>query len=662
MTRIRNSLSLKLVIGFILLGTLICASTAAISYIKYKQAAETQYNDTAYRIAAVGLSYIDGDDIERYLETGETDDRYETMAAYLSKLRRDMKANYIYVARLDGIDLTYVYDVDHPDDNLPPFVLGDKGQINPAFREEAEAILTTGARSDNYFYSHSMFGYNTSAIVPVYNSQDDIVAILGVEVAMETLQSMLAQFIVFTVLASAVIIAVFIAIYLRYLRKHLVRPIRLMTDEAESFIESETRISERLKSIATGDEIEHLAQAIYRMEVDINLYIDNITAITAEKERIDVELGVATRIQTSMLPCTFPAFPDRSEFDICAAMKPAKEVGGDFYDFFMPDDRHLVVVIADVSGKGIPAALFMVVTKTLIKNGAMAGQKPEDIFTSVNQQLCENNDAMMFVTAWMGVLNIATGTLTYVNAGHEPPLLRQGDASVTPLKSKPGFVLGGLEDIAYGSETITLMPGDSLFLYTDGVTEATNAELNLYGEKRLRETLDSTGPDSPNKMLEEVSRDIGRFVGDAPQFDDITMLAVTFQEAERRSLTVDASLDRSEEVTGFIEAALAAFPDPVIRHFQIAADEIFSNIVNYSNTEKVSISCRTAEGQAELTFSDSGDPYDPLQQPDPDVTLAVDEREIGGLGVFIARKLMDSVSYKYKDGQNHLTVRKRIKP
>lgn len=224
MKKNKRRLSNKLVIGFVLLGILICAASVTISYVKYKAAVEKQYNDMAYRIAAVGVSYVNGDDVESYLETGQTDEAYKTMGTYLSALRSNMNANYIYIARLQGIDLTYVYDADNPDDSYPPFVLGDTGTINPDFEQEAYEIVTKGVRADNYFYSKSQFGYNTSAIVPVYNSDHEIVAILGVEIAMETLQNMLLEFILFTFMASAALIAVFIALYLHYLRRSVVTP------------------------------------------------------------------------------------------------------------------------------------------------------------------------------------------------------------------------------------------------------------------------------------------------------------------------------------------------------------------------------------------------------------------------------------------------------
>ena len=524
--RFALKLSHKLTIGFVLLGIIICSTSCTIGYIKYKTVIEKLYNDTAYQIADVALSYINGDDIERYLLTGETDESYETMGAQISRLRTSMKANYIYIAKLEGVDLTYIYDADNQEDAYPPYVLGDTGQINPEFEEDAKIIINTGERVDNYFYSHSQFGYNTSAIVPIYNSKNEIVAILGTEIAMKKLQDTLFEYVLYAVIISTALTALFIACYLMYLHRRVVAPIKLITAEADNFIKRETKISEKLDKVKTNDEIELLATSIKKMEIDIKDYIENLTKVTTEKERIGAELNVATQIQASMLPCIFPAFPEKDEFDIYATMQPAKEVGGDFYDFFLIDNNHLAVVIADVSGKGVPAALFMVIAKTLIKNQVQAGHTPAEVFTMVNAQLCENNEAGMFVTAWMGVYEITTGEFTYVNAGHNPPLIKKGDSKYEYLKSRPGFVLGGMEDIRYTQYDIQLAAGDELYLYTDGVTEATDALNELYGDERLQNLVNDNIDVTPSELLTAVRKDIEAFVKEAPQFDDITMLAL----------------------------------------------------------------------------------------------------------------------------------------
>lgn len=250
-----------------------------------------------------------------------------------------------------------------------------------------------------------------------------------------------------------------------------------------------------------------------------------------ERQRISAELNVATHIQADMLPRIFPAFPERPEFDIFATMNPAKEVGGDFYDFFMIDERHLAIVIADVSGKGVPAALFMVIGKTLIKDHTKPNADLGEVFSEVNNLLCESNSESLFITAFEGVLDLVTGEFNFVNAGHEMPFIARSGNMYELYKLRPGFVLAGMENMKYQSGSIRLSPGDKIFQYTDGVTEATNAEHELYGMQRLTKVLSENTEKSPSQLLPVVKADIDAFVGDTPQFDDITMLCVAYQKA-----------------------------------------------------------------------------------------------------------------------------------
>ncbi|MCM1536608.1 MAG: PP2C family protein-serine/threonine phosphatase [Clostridium sp.] len=250
-----------------------------------------------------------------------------------------------------------------------------------------------------------------------------------------------------------------------------------------------------------------------------------------ERQRISTELDVATHIQADMLPRIFPAFPERPEFDIYATMNPAKEVGGDFYDFFMVDETHLAIVIADVSGKGVPAALFMVIGKTLIKDHTKPGIDLGDVFSEVNNLLCESNSEGLFITAFEGVLDLVTGEFCFVNAGHEMPFIAKAGNAYEPHKLRAGFVLAGMENMKYQSGRIQLSPGDKIFQYTDGVTEATNSSHELYGMKRLTDILAQNTDKPPAKLLPAIKADIDLFTGDAPQFDDITMLCVEYIKA-----------------------------------------------------------------------------------------------------------------------------------
>ena len=394
--------------------------------------------------------------------------------------------------------------------------------------------------------------------------------------------------------------------------------------------------------------------------------LEKQAADSSARQRIETELNVATQIQSDMLPRIFPAFPERREFDIYASMTPAREVGGDFYDFFLLDRDRLAMVIADVSGKGVPAALFMVVTKTLLKNAVQTGLSPKEALEKVNNQLCENNEAEMFVTVWLGVYEISTGKLTAANAGHEYPAICRAGGSFELLKDRHGFVLAGMENVRYREYELEIGVGDTLFVYTDGVTEATDGSGNLYGTDRMLAALNQNQKHKPGpeELLHQIKTDIDRFVDTAPQFDDITMLSIQRKETEdtgvRQSLQIEPESENNSRVCEFLERILEGqrAPMKVIAQVNIAADEIFSNIARYSGASSVRVDCGITDRRVMIRFTDDGMPYDPTAQPEPDITLPAEKRESGGLGILMVKKSMDLMSYEYTDGRNSLTLEK----
>lgn len=312
------------------------------------------------------------------------------------------------------------------------------------------------------------------------------------------------------------------------LSSRVVKPLELMTRRIHALGEDNLQFKME-KTYRTGDEIEVLAESFAGLSAKTVQYINEVRRITAEKERIGAELALATRIQADMLPNIFPAFPERSEFDVYASMDPAKEVGGDFYDFFLVDDDHLCIVIADVSGKGVPAALFMMATKIILANNAKMGKSPAQILKDANAAICQNNREEMFVTVWLGILEISTGKLTAANAGHEFPALKRADGIFDLVKDRHGFVLGGMDGMKYKEYELQMEPGAKLFLYTDGVPEATNAEEVLFGTARMLEALNIRPDDQPEQILEHVRDAVEDFVGTAEQFDDLTMLCLEYK-------------------------------------------------------------------------------------------------------------------------------------
>lgn len=293
------------------------------------------------------------------------------------------------------------------------------------------------------------------------------------------------------------------------------------------------KINESLSAITEG-QLETVVDVRSHVEFealsdDINSTVDTLKKYIADAEaRIDAELAFAKAIQHSALPSVFPPYPNHREFEIWATMHTAKEVGGDFYDYYFVDEETLAFLVADVSGKGIPAAMFMMTAKTLLKSYAETGMSVEKVFIHANEELCEGNDTGMFVTVWMGLLNIKTGLVTFANAGHNPPLVRHADGSFTYLKTRPGFVLAGMEGMRYRKNEVQLAPGDMLYLYTDGVTEAVNIREELYGEERLLAVLNAHAHADVQTICETVKTDVDAFAGDVPQFDDITMVCLKY--------------------------------------------------------------------------------------------------------------------------------------
>ena len=309
------------------------------------------------------------------------------------------------------------------------------------------------------------------------------------------------------------------------LAKRIVSPINEMAREVASLNDSNPLF--RMKNdYRTDDEIEVLAESFADISAKTQSYIKHITEITAEKERIGTELELATKIQADMLPNIFPPFPGRKELDIFATMEPAKEVGGDFYDFFLIDDDHLAMVMADVSGKGVPAALFMMMSKILVNNNTMLCDFPNEVLERVNDQICKNNEEDMFVTVWLGILTISTGHVIASNAGHEYPVIKKKDGEFELLKDRHSFVIGGMPAISYRKYDFELEHGGTLFLYTDGVPETTDADNVMFGTDRMLEVLNSDPEADASKVIHNMYAAVRKFAGDAPQFDDITMMAV----------------------------------------------------------------------------------------------------------------------------------------
>ena len=510
---------LGIIVFTLFFSILICVAGSLI----FDRSVEKIYNDRGYVVASILLDTLDHDKIAEYTRTWEADDYYEEMEAYLHRVEDYSGAAFVYIAvPYEDKTMRYVYDSDT--------FIGDTDPIAASFDEIWNAY-STGQRPTSYLVRHSKkYGFLTSSCLPVKDSTGTVVALLFVDTYMNEIRLILYKFIFNMILISLILLIIFCVMNWKVMRKSFIDPVMQIRTSAGNFTSNGAQVDDALTTIKTGDEIEDLALSIHNMEKDIVTYIDNLRTVTAEKERIGAELNVATQIQADMLPRIFPPFPDRKEFEIYATMNPAKEVGGDFYDFFLIDDDHMAMVMADVSGKGVPAALFMVITKTLIKNRTLMGGSlsTSEILRDVNNQLCEGNDAEMFATVWLCILEISTGKAIISNAGHEHPVIRSANGSFDLRIYKHSLAVAAMPGIKFEQHEVTLQPGDTLFVYTDGVPEATDKDNTLYGTDRLLAALNKNPDADSQTLIEAVKKDIDGFVGDAPQFDDITMLCFKY--------------------------------------------------------------------------------------------------------------------------------------
>lgn len=536
-------------------------TTVAASYLRYTSAFEELYIRLATDVASTAASLLDQEDVRQLrddvmdiyrenpapvLETEEATQAYlsqfqqlqsgihDEILEILNLIKSNNDVTYLYLAYLDKETMTAVYlvDADATEHACPTGTWDLIYPTNYDHMETEEQIIPA------FITESPEFGTLCSAGIPIIAEDGEVLAHVFIDLTMDSIikDRMQFMYLLISMVLGFTVISVLIGNH--WIGTILVQPINSLAQATKEYVDQQEHgMNQDCSSLAmleinTGDEIEYLANSIQQMESDINNYIFTLTVFTAERERIGAELHVATEIQANMLPTVFPAFPERDEFDLYATMTPAKEVGGDFYDFFLVDEDHLALIIADVSGKGVPAALFMVVAKTLLKNAVQLGVSPQEALERVNNQLCENNEAGMLVTTWVGVVELSTGLLTCSSAGHEFPAIQRAGQDFVIEKYKQGFVLAGLEDMKYRNHEIQLQPDDVLFLYTDGVGEATTEDNVLFGNERMLAALKSANSKNPKEILAKVSEGIDKFVGEAPQFDDITMLGFRYRPTD----------------------------------------------------------------------------------------------------------------------------------
>ena len=525
----KTSLNKKVVNRIVLFAIVLVIATGTLVGVQYYYSQVNSYSNQAFDFARTAANIIDGDRVLGYVETGEKDDYYYKILDFLNvtQYETDLKYYYVFVPYED--DLVYVWDAVNVEGAC------ELGQHEKYMSEESKAatfeIFCQDPPEKISIQKDKKYGHIASAYSPVFNSSGEPVAVVGVDLSIPGFRKSVLMYILLVVASIFTITLIAQVLFYRSVKNNIIRPIGQLTTSAGEIVNNLERDRAAEIDIHTGDEIEELADAVKKMDGDLRSYIERLSAVTAERERIGTELHVAKRIQENMLPRIFPPFPDREEFDLYASMIPAKEVGGDFYDFFMVDDTHIALVMADVSGKGVPAALFMMISRILLKNRILGGDSPGKALWNVNNQLTEANQADMFVTVWIAVIEISTGKGIAANAGHEHPVIKRAGGAYELVKYRHSLAVGAMEGVPFNEHTFELNPGDALFVYTDGVPEATSEADELFGNDRMLKALNRNPDADPEEVLGNVMEGIREFVEDAEQFDDITMLCFAYHGA-----------------------------------------------------------------------------------------------------------------------------------
>jgi sigma-B regulation protein RsbU (phosphoserine phosphatase) len=417
-----------------------------------------------------------------------------------------------------------------------------------------------------------------------------------------------------------------------------------------------------LQNIVERKSRDELTAEVQIKNRELEESLENLRQTTSVKERLEGDMLVGHDIQMSMLPLVFPAFPDRTEFEVYASLEPARQVGGDLYDFFLIDDNQLCFCIGDVSGKGVPAALFMAVTKTLIKSKSTQRLSPGTVLSRVNDDLALDNKTCMFVTVFAGILDITTGEITYCNAGHNPPYIKRMNGETVRMDKRHGPVLGAMEDIEYGEDQIGLEPGDRLLMYTDGVTEAMNPSEELFGEQLLQVVLEDPKSENPEYLVHSIVQAVEKFENGAERADDITVLCVKYHGVAKTSgemvMTLKNRLEEIDRVNEvFDQFALEnGIPKDVSFKLNMVFDDLLNNVITYAYPDEkdheIEITVQVNPGRLSVTLVDGGIPFNPFEAEEVDTTLSLEERSIGGLGIHLVKNTMDETTYNREDGKN----------
>ena len=516
----------KLILGFFLYENLLIIYIGFVVGYAFYNYRVKENQKVVYEYLKSASEYIDGDKISKYIETGEPDKYYDEVLRFLDSMRihTDIKTFCVFVPFED--DLVYVW-------------MSAEGESSYEWLNKHEKYMKNGKETRDVTFRKdpvekvSTYTYEGEKILagfyPIFDSNGNPVALIDIDIYFSSFLKTIMVGIVSLVVGIIIISVIIGRILYSYFNSILVKPIGTLNAEARHMIENLENEDTVMTGVHTGDELEELSDSFVQMNIDVKRYIKENLAIAAEKERIGADLELAAKIQRNMLPEKNNVLEEIKGFKLSASMTPAKEVGGDFYDFYMIDDTHLVILIADVSDKGAAAAIFMAISKTLIKSRAGMGGNSTDIISYVDKLISEKNDEGMFVTVWFAIINLETGHVDVCNAGHDYPAIMKANEGYTIEKTVHGPPIGFIPGAKFVSYDFTLEAGDRIFLYTDGVNESKRSDGERYGIDRLLEVLNSNKDISSEETIEIVQKSVREFAGDEPQFDDMTMLSFVFE-------------------------------------------------------------------------------------------------------------------------------------
>ncbi len=533
--KLKTNMAVNIVASIVGVLVLFGVLAQSLGYVQFSQEFTDEYSENALRVADAAASYVNADQLDADLADHGASEEHRAASAMLTNLCNKVNAQFIYVIRPDeSFDhITFIYNCVNEESGFEAYEVGYvRDTTNSEYKEKYQRLYSGESNQEIVVRDKGFIesGSHITAMIPL-KSEGKVVGILCVQRQMDALTKARHSYMVNMGIV-VVVLVIFVSLaYSLYLRMQLINPLRKITNETMRFAAYPERAEHPLSdTIRIQNEIGLLAESVDKMENETLSYIENLTEVTAERQRIGTELAVASAIQQAMLTSVAP---DRNDISVYATMTPAKEVGGDFYDFFMIDDDHICLTIADVSGKGVPASLFMAITKVLITDSTSVYRSPAEILVAVNERICRNNKLDMFVTVWLGILELSTGKLIASNAGHEYPAVGRSGERFELLKDKHGLVIGAMSGIPYRDYELTLHPGDALFLYTDGVPEATDKEEELFGIERMLSALNVDPAASPEKLTANVKSAVDAFVAEAPQFDDLTTLCIRYHGPQK---------------------------------------------------------------------------------------------------------------------------------